>query len=445
MTATPKPLSSNTPLYPVILSGGSGTRLWPLSQPERPKQFLSLDGDGPQSLFQNTLLRLKGLTGLQAPVILSSADFRLLVSEQLAEIHCRPLACILEPVGRNTAPAIAFAAMRLLEASPNAVMLVLPSDHLIEDAKAFRQMIIEAMPLAESGELVTFGIVPNRTGDQSRTGYGYIEQGEPLNAEQGESLDVKEASAYRVQRFIEKPPLEQARTYSDSGRFYWNSGMFLMRAQTLLDELAITHPAMLAACRRVWQMTRCEASGNSGGDTYGLDLPSLMACPAQSLDYVVMEHTQRAVVVPANIGWQDVGTWQSLWELGEKDAAGNVVTAPQGMTVQLSDAEHCLIHCQGMAQPASRARSSRRRTIAAVGVSNLLIVDTGETLLIGHRDSEHQIKALVESLQSMQSVQDANNANNPPTTTLGVTGATGAAGIHPPSASGLAATTPSGT
>jgi mannose-1-phosphate guanylyltransferase/mannose-6-phosphate isomerase len=351
-------------LYPVILSGGSGTRLWPLSRKALPKQLLPLASN--LSMVQETVQRLSGLPEQGKPLIVCNNDHRFLIAEQMREIGVDLLGIFLEPIGRNTAPAAAVAALTLLKHDPDAVMLLLPADHLIRDVPAFHAAIRQGLDAVAAGFLVTFGIVP----DAPETGYGYIQR--------GELLDMATASgAHRVGRFVEKPNLENAEKFLAAGDYYWNSGMFLFNCRQFLDELEKTRPDILTACEESL------AQGQHDLDFCRLDKTAFAACPSDSIDYAVMEHTRHAAVVPTDIGWNDIGAWSALWDVGAKDANGNVLRGD----VYLDGVENSLV----------RAES---RMVAAIGVSNLLIVETADAVLVADKNHAQDVKKVVDFLKA---------------------------------------------
>ncbi len=347
-------------LHPVILSGGSGSRLWPLSRQNLPKQFLALVGE--RSLYQETVLRASRLPGAQAPVTVCSEDHRFMVGEQLQGIGVPSGGILLEPMARNTAPAIALAALHLVAASSGAMMLVLPADHLIEDEVAFRDAVSRAVTLAEAGWLTTFGIKP----DYPETGYGYIARGETL----GEG-------GFRVARFVEKPDLATAEAYLADGGYTWNSGMFLFKAQRFLDELATHAPAMLEAVRKA------HAAARSDLDFIRVDADAFATSPNDSIDYAVMEKTARAAMVPVSCGWSDIGSWSSLWSVAERDDEGN---RTEGDVIAVDTRD-------------SLVRASERRLIATLGVEDLVIIDTPDATLVARKDRVQDVKTIVDQLK----------------------------------------------
>ncbi|BCM92299.1 mannose-1-phosphate guanylyltransferase 1 [Abditibacteriota bacterium] len=346
-------------LHPVILCGGSGTRLWPLSRQALPKQFLPLLSS--QSLLQDAILRLRGLPDLAPPIVVCNNEHRFLVADQLLELGGAVGPILLEPAGRNTAPAVALAAFAALSADPEALLLVLPSDHVIRDAEAFRARVEDARVLAKNGYLATFGIVPSAP----ETGFGYIERGEAL----GES-------GFDVKRFVEKPDADRARDFLAAGTFFWNSGMFLLPAQAFLDELKAHAPAVFEAVERSFEGAARDL------DFCRPDHDAFLSSPSVSIDYAVMEHTARAAVVPAQIGWSDVGSYTALWEVEDKDRNGNAVRGE----VTLHDAKGCYVHAE-------------KQLVALLGVEDLVVVVTADAILIAAKDRSQDVKLVVDELK----------------------------------------------
>ncbi|MDZ4184121.1 MAG: mannose-1-phosphate guanylyltransferase/mannose-6-phosphate isomerase [Desulfuromonadales bacterium] len=344
-------------ICPVILSGGSGSRLWPLSRELYPKQFLPLAGTS--TMLQQTLQRLDGLAELTAPLIVCNEEHRFLVAEQLRQIEVTPAAILLEPLGRNTAPAIAVAALQVMAAGDDPLLLVLPSDHVILDRDALQQAILIAALGASAGQLVTFGIVPTAP----ETGYGYIRaRGE------GELL--------AVQAFVEKPNLPTATEYLQSGDYFWNSGMFLFRASRYLEELQRFAPDILTAC------TNALAGGERDRDFLRLDLTAFAACRSESIDYAVMEKTADAAVVPLDAGWNDLGSWSSLWDISVKDANANALN---GDVVAIDCHNSFLL--------------AESRYLAAIGIDDLIVVETADAVLVAKRDQVQLVKEIAADLK----------------------------------------------
>jgi len=350
-------------LVPVILSGGSGTRLWPLSREAHPKQFLPLVGE--HSLLQQTWLRLRGLPGAESPLVVANEEHRFLVAEQLRQVGATPAALILEPVGRNTAPAIAVAALQARAGGADPVLLVLPSDHVIRDEAGFRAAVLAAMPAAQAGKLVTFGIVPTAP----ETGYGYIK------AAAGEGLRA-------VERFVEKPDAATARSYLADGGYYWNSGMFAFRASRYLEELEQTRPEMVAAARDSLARAKPDA------DFLRLDKDAFAASPSDSIDYAVMEKTKHAAVLPIAVGWNDVGSWSALWSVVEQDEGGN---AHRGDVLARD--------CRGT------LAIGDKRLIALIGLQDTVVIDTDDAVLVAHKDRVQEVKEIVAALKQAKRPQ----------------------------------------
>lgn len=352
-------------ILPVVLAGGSGSRLWPMSRTHYPKQFLSLTND--TSMLQDTILRLAGL--VHSPVsLICNEEHRFLVAEQLRSRSFEHSGIILEPFGRNTAPAVALAALRAVENSEDPILLVLAADHLIKHDTIFQETVKAAIPLAERGKLVTFGIVPTKP----ETGYGYIRRGSKLPHHE----------AYSVDAFVEKPNLSVARQYLNDGGYYWNSGMFMFKASRYLEELEKFRPDILDAVKNSY-------SGSSNDlDFIRLDEEAFKSCPDESIDYAVMEKTNDAVVCPLDAGWSDVGAWSSLWEVSEQDERNNVIRGD----VLVDNSQRCYIN-------------SSNRLIAAVGVEDLIIVDTKDALLVAHRDNVQDVKNIVSSLKEKERLE----------------------------------------
>lgn len=355
-------------IVPVILSGGAGTRLWPLSRELYPKQFLPLAGQ--HTMIQETLLRLRGLNDLGAPVIICNEDHRFLVAEQMRQIDCRPTAIVLEPVGRNTAPAVAVAA--LYGEKTDDVMLVLPADHVIKDLPAFHAAVKKGLAAAAAGKLVTFGIVPTAP----ETGYGYIRA----------AAAGKKADNLPIEAFVEKPDLKTAEKYVKAGNYYWNSGMFMFKPSVLLAELK-KHAAKIApACRKALAEGSCDA------DFLRLNRENFAACPSISIDYAVMEKTSLGVMVPLAAGWNDVGSWAALADVNPADAAGNVV---DGDVLTCGVKNSCIL--------------ASNRLVAAVGIEDHIIVETADAVLVAHKNRVQDVKHIVDQLRAAQRVEAVNH------------------------------------
>jgi mannose-1-phosphate guanylyltransferase len=345
---------------PVIMAGGSGSRLWPLSRQLNPKQFLTLVDDK-HSLLQATIKRLEGLDSA-LPRLICNEQHRFLAAEQLRQLGMDKANILLEPVGRNTAPAIALAAMQACETADDPILLVLAADHLIQDVSAFHTCIKAALPLADAGKLVTFGIVPTH----AETGYGYLEKGDSI----GEG-------GFRVNRFVEKPDLETAKGYLAGEAHFWNSGMFMFGASRYLTELEKFSPDIFAACREAL------SKGEQDMHFTRVDHNAFMNCPENSIDYAVMEKTADAVMVPLDAGWSDIGSWSALWDVSGKNAEGNSFTGD----VIGHATQNTYVHAES-------------RLVATVGIENLVIVETKDAVLVAHREKVQEVKRIVEKIKA---------------------------------------------
>ncbi len=348
-------------LTPVILSGGAGTRLWPLSRELYPKQLLALTGE--RTMLQQTALRLSGLAAT-TPVVVCNDAHRFLVAEQLRQLRIEPRAVVLEPFGRNTAPAIALAALAALKMAEgdDPELLVLPADHVIKDVAAFQKAVRIALQAAQQGKLATFGIVPS----SPETGYGYIQRG-PASGQEG---------AYPIARFVEKPSLERAQQFLQSGDYLWNSGMFLFRASRYMQELERFAPQIARVCRAAFEGAKSDL------DFVRIDAKTFEQCPSDSIDYAVMEKTSDAVVVPLDAGWSDVGSWSALHEASEADRHGNVARGD----VIAEDSENCYLY-------------SESRLVAAVGLTGHVVVETKDAVLVAPKERVQDVKKLVSRLK----------------------------------------------
>ena len=344
-------------MIPVILSGGSGSRLWPLSRQQRPKQFLPVVED--LTLFQATLQRLEGIPELEAPLIVCNEDHRFMVSEQLHQLSVKNQGIMLEPVARNTAAAIALAAIKAAAVDPDVNLLILPADHVILDLVAFHEAIKVARRESLKSNLVTFGIVPNHP----ETGYGYIQ------------ANTVGLGASLVKCFVEKPDLLTAQSYLNSGDYLWNSGIFMFKASACLQALGEFQPDVLNACREAM------ASPKHDGDFIRVDAERFAKCPNISIDYAVMEKTERAVVVPLDAGWNDVGGWSAVWDVGAKDDSGNMVRGE----AKLHSSRNNLVY-------------SEKRLVSLIGVDDLIVVDTKDATLVAHKDKAQDVKLIVKQL-----------------------------------------------
>ena len=355
-------------IQPVVLSGGSGTRLWPLSREKYPKQLLPLIGD--DSLLQATVRRVEGIAGvkLAAPMVVCNEEYRFVIAEQM-RLMGMPGAILLEPFGRNTAPALTLAALAAMRDGGDPILLVMPSDHVILDTPEFQSVVRQGAALAGAGAVVTFGITP----DSPETGYGYIQGGASFGG----------GSAKLIARFVEKPDLATAQMYLDDGSYFWNSGLFMMRASVWLAAIEICRGDILAACVAAWEQ------GSVDGEFLRVDKEAFAQCPKDSIDYAVMERIAAGegglppgVVIPLAAGWSDVGAWDALWEVLPKDGEGNVV---QGDVVMF-DCRNTLAMSEG-------------RLLACLGVEDLIVVETPDAVLVAHKSKTQEVKQIVDHLK----------------------------------------------
>lgn len=353
-------MKMSTPILPVLLAGGNGSRLWPLSRTLMPKQFIRLTGE--QTMLQQTLARTRGLR-TKAPVVVCNNEHRFIVAEQAREAEFELESIMLEPFGRNTAPAIALVAMQQLAKNEDPLLLVLPSDHLIDDDERFVELIQQGAEVAADDELVTFGIVP--TGPE--TGFGYIDAGGPLSADE---------KAFRVSRFVEKPDQKTAEEFLAADNFYWNSGMFIFRASVYLEELKKSRPDIFEACEKAAE----EMQQDADFDRVPADI--FQSCPDESIDYAVMEKTDKAAVMPFDAGWNDLGSWSALWDVENKDSDSNVCIGD----IVTHDSRNSYIRGES-------------RLVAAVGVDDMVVVETKDAVLVAHKDSVQDVKKIVQEIK----------------------------------------------
>jgi len=348
-------------IIPVILSGGSGTRLWPLSRAMRPKQLLSMVSN--HTMIQDTVTRLNGITNLLEPIIVCNEEHRFTIAEQMREIGIHPSSIILEPFGKNTAPAVAVSALQSISANQDAVLLVLPADHVVENVEAFHQAIETGYQSALNDKLVTFGIIP----DAPETGYGYIKSGPKLDSD----------NIFSVDRFVEKPDEETAQSYLAEGGYFWNSGMFMFKASVYLQELQ-KHNNEIYSCS-----IQSLEKASFDMDFIRLNSEEFSKCPSDSIDYAVMEKTSEAVVIPVDIDWNDIGSWAALWEVGDSDDKGNVTHGD----VVLEDCNDSYIHADS-------------RLVTTIGLDNHVVVETADAILVAHKDKAQNVKNIVSQLKA---------------------------------------------
>ena len=349
-------------LIPVILSGGSGSRLWPLSRASFPKQYLNLDDKNNFSLLQNTYLRIKSLKNIKNPIIISNEQQRFIVAEQMREINIKPASIILEPMGKNTAPAIALAALKAMKSNKDPILLILSSDHKIENHKSFCQVIEKALIKANEGEIVTFGIIPNGP----ETGYGYIECCDILS---------KKRVSSKIKRFLEKPNLDLAKEFIKDKHFVWNSGIFLFKASVILKELEKFQPEIIKVCKESFQ------TGFDDLDFFRINSKVFNQCPNIPIDIAVMEKTSIGSVFTLDAGWEDIGSWKSIWENSKKDKMGNTLKGK----VIVEDSTNCFLSSEG-------------RLITGIDLHDLIVIETNDAILVSNKNSTQKVKKIVKQL-----------------------------------------------
>ena len=354
----------NKTILPVILCGGSGTRLWPLSRESFPKQYLSLSSNDERTFFQKTQERLKGFKNIEEPLIICNKDHRFIVAEQLREIKVNPYKIVLEPCGKNTAPAITVAALIAMQDYKNINLLILSADHEIKDKKRFQEIINKGIEYSQENKLVTFGVVPR----SPETGYGYIQGEVPCNKDS--------VIGTKVKKFIEKPDLEKARKFIEDKRFTWNSGIFLFKAEAFLEEIEKFSPKLMKFCRESINKKSIDL------DFYRLDENSFSKCPDISVDYAVLEKTDRAIVLPMDLYWSDVGDWKTVWENSKKDQEGNFADGE----IIIQKTKNCFIR-------------SEDRLFVGIGLKDLIIIDTTDALLVANKNNSQEIKNIVNKLK----------------------------------------------
>ncbi len=363
-----------SPIIPIILCGGSGSRLWPLSRKSFPKQFLSLNSDNEKSLLQETQERIKNLKNCQNPILICNEEHRFVVAEQMREINVKPQSILLEPFGRNTAPAIAVAALKSLQLESDPILLVLSSDHQIQNKLNFIETIEKGLDYVYKNKLVTFGIIPNHP----NTGYGYIESEQPFKT------NVIEAR--KIKRFIEKPDIESAKQFCKQKTFTWNSGIFLFKAKTIVNEIRKYYPELLEICKEALKGNLLDL------DFQRLDQNIFRKCNDISIDNAVMEKTDAGIVFPLYTSWSDIGSWKSVWEISNKDENGNVTKGK----VLVKDSKDCLFR-------------SESRLVVGVGLKDLVVIETDDAILVTKKDKSQEIKDLVKQLQEKKIPEGQNH------------------------------------
>lgn len=367
-------LGSAKKLLPVILSGGSGTRLWPLSRESYPKQYLKVDDSNTYSLLQETYLRLEGLDNLENPIIICNEDHRFIVAEQMRELNIKPNSIILEPTGRNTAPAIALASLIASNLYNNCLLLILSADHKIKNPEKFKKIIQDGFEYANNGRLVTFGVTPNKP----ETGYGYIESNDRLTNKKNSS---------EIKKFIEKPNKYNARKFLKDKHYSWNSGIFLFNSETILNELMRFQPGLIRSCKESLSGSKYDL------DFTRLDQDSFMKCPNISFDVAVMEKTKLGTVLSLDVGWSDIGSWRAVWEISKKDNNGNHKKGK----VFLKNVKDCYFRSEG-------------RLLVGLGLKNLIVVETNDAILIANKKDTQSVKELVKEIDKLGSPEGKTNS-----------------------------------
>tara|TARA_B100000886_G_scaffold312488_1_gene248479 strand:+ start:688 stop:2118 length:1431 start_codon:yes stop_codon:yes gene_type:complete len=360
-------------IIPVILCGGTGTRLWPLSRKSFPKQFLPINTNGEKTLLQKTFQRLIGLENLSDPILVCNEEHRFIVAEQMRNIKVKPTSIILEPFGRNTAPAILMSVLKSLEREDNPNLLILSADHEIKNEKKFRELIEIGKAYSENEKLVTFGVIPR----SPETGYGYIKSENPFNLESLEGIKISE--------FIEKPDLEKAKQFVKDKSFTWNSGIFLFKAKTFIKEIKNLNPQIFEVCKETFKKSKMDL------DFHRLDTDSFKNCPNISFDVAVMENTKNGIVLPLDVEWSDIGSWKSVWETSKKDDNGNALKGK----VLNKNIDNCYLH-------------SENKLLVALGIKDLIVVNTDDATLVAHKNQSENIKQIVKDLNS-KNFKEANS------------------------------------
>ena len=358
---------SNNSVIPVILCGGSGTRLWPLSRESFPKQYLSLSVSNHKSLLQTTIDRLNGLRNLLNPILICNEEHRFIVAEQMREIEINPLSILLEPFGRNTAPAITLSALKALEKDNDPILLVLSSDHEIKDKEKFLKVINKGLKYAENGELVTFGVIPT----SPHTGYGYIKAESPFL--DGEIIGKK------IKRFTEKPDYKTALNFLEDKSFTWNSGIFMFKASTILEEINSFSPQTFESCQETIKKSKLDL------EFQRLDAVAFNRCPSISIDIAVMEKTKKGIVLPLDVNWNDIGSWKSVWETSKRDKENNY---KQGKII-LENTRNCYLR-------------SEKRLVVGIGLEDLIVVETNDAILISDKNQTQKVKDIVKILKDKE-------------------------------------------